>query len=585
MDQIEEIKKRIDIVYYIGSSVNVKKSGRNVTGLCPFHQEKTPSFVVSPERQIWHCFGACGEGGDVVKFLMKWENLTFFEALKELAEKTGVKLEKVHFDDKAFNKKDRILKLNNLAADFYQYVLFKTEFGKKVLDYLEKRGINKKIAEKFHLGYAPKSWDSLSTFLKRKGFSFEEMMETGMAIKGQHGFYDRFRARMIFPIKNARGETIGFSGRVLENNPKEAKYINSPETPVYHKRESLFGIDVAKEAIKKGKNVYLVEGEFDMISPFVHGIENVVAIKGSAVTREQLMFLKRFTNRVTLMLDADNSGEEAIKRAIESAEDLDFELEVVTFDFAKDPDEAIRGDIEKFKKALKNKVSIYDFLIQRAQKLYPDNDAFSKKKTADFAIPFIEKIRNPIVQEHYVRKLASLLDISEESVWILIKKIRTDRKRRDLGKKTPAKTGDETREVSIQKYALSILFQSKDAYKLAEGLFSIISPEDFFIPSYQKIYEEFLKFKKEVKEFAVHKFGLKLPAELRPTFDEIYLYASYEVEFEDLNLEKILNEIRRFSLKRQITEKLKNESAKEQDKDLKDLSSKLKEVEKRLLVL
>lgn len=286
------------------------------------------------------------------------------------------------------------------------------------------------------------------------------------------------------------------------------------------------------------------------------------------------------------MLDADNSGEEAIKRAIESAEDLDFEIEVVTFDFAKDPDEAARADFEKFKKALKNKISIYDFLISRAQKLFPGDDAFAKKKIGDFVIPYIEKIRNPIVQEHYVKKLADILEISETSIWSLIRKIRSDKKTKG-SVRAPKKAGEETREVSIQKYVLSILFQSKDAYKLADSLFTIIVPADFYIPAYQKIFEAFEAFRKEVpKEFDVKKFVLKLPAELRPVFDEIYLYASYEVEFENLNLEKLLNEIKKYSLKRQITEKLAGSNEKEsQKKELKELSNKLNEVEKRLLLL
>ncbi len=284
-DVIAEIKKKIDIISFIGSFISVKKSGRNYKALCPFHQEKTPSFVISPDRQIWHCFGACQDGGDIIRFLMKWENITFIEALRELAEKAGVKLAKVNLEDKTWKKKERLLSINFLASEFFEYILQKTSIGEKAQSYLKKRKLDPRISKKFQLGYAPASWDSLLNFLKKKKFSEYEIVESGLMVKSERGrIYDRFRGRLIFPIKDARENVIGFSGRTLDENVKEAKYINTPETPLYHKRETLFGINVAKEAIKNEKNVMIVEGEFDVISPFQQGIENIVAIKGSALT-------------------------------------------------------------------------------------------------------------------------------------------------------------------------------------------------------------------------------------------------------------------------------------------------------------
>ncbi|MEX1052588.1 MAG: DNA primase, partial [Patescibacteria group bacterium] len=391
-DTVSEVKKRIDIVDFIGSFISLKRSGRNFKAICPFHQEKTPSFVVSPERQIWHCFGSCSEGGDIIKFLMKWENLTFYEALKELADKAGIKIKSTPFEDRVWKKKERIIKLNTLTADYFSYVLQDSKYGNKAVDYLKSRNINLKIAKKFNLGYAPNSWDSLYNFLSKKKFEKEELFEAGLIVSGKsQSYYDRFRGRIIFPISDARGNIIAFSGRLLDDEAKEAKYINSPETPVYHKRESLYGINLAKDKIRKENNVYIVEGEFDVISMYQKGFENSVAIKGSAFTRDQLMYLKRYTNTLTLALDADASGEEAMKRALEDAENLEFEVKIAIIDFAKDPDEAIKKDFEAFKKALKNSISIYDFIISYAQKRHPDTDAFSKKKIADIVIPFIEK--------------------------------------------------------------------------------------------------------------------------------------------------------------------------------------------------
>jgi len=408
---IEEIKRKIDIVDFIGNFVALKKSGRNFKALCPFHQEKTPSFIVSPERQIWHCFGACQEGGDVIKFLMKWENITFYEALKELADKLGIKLKKIDFEDRVWKKKEKLFTINSLAAEFYHYLLTKHKIGEKALDYLKRRKINPKMVDVFTLGYSPSSWDSLLKFLKRKGYAEEEGYEAGLLVKSERGgFYDRFRQRLMFALKDPRGNILGFSGRIFAEEG-EAKYVNTPETPIYHKREALFGINLAKEAIKKHNQAILVEGEFDMISCFQEGINNVVAIKGSAVTREQLMLLKRYTNRLILSLDADLAGEETTKRAIADAENLDFDISVITFDFAKDPDEAIKKDPQKFKKIIQKPMPIYDFIIDFSLKKNQGKDAFSKKNIGDEVVPFIAEIKNPIVKSYYVKKLANVLEV------------------------------------------------------------------------------------------------------------------------------------------------------------------------------
>ncbi|MEK7177415.1 MAG: DNA primase, partial [Patescibacteria group bacterium] len=332
-NQIEEIKRKIDIVEFIGSFVTLKKVGRNFKAVCPFHQEKSPSFVVSPDRGIWHCFGACGEGGDSIKFLMKWENITFIEALKELAKKTGIKLilNKISFEDKIWQKKERYLGMNQLASEFFHYILSKTDFGKKASEYLKGRLLNKSIIDKFELGYSPSSWDSLKLFLKKKKYEEEEVFENGLLVKSERGsYYDRFRGRLMFPLKDSRNNVLGFSGRILSGgNDKEAKYVNTPETPIYHKRECLFGINLALEEIKKQKNVYIVEGELDMITPYQHGYSNFVAVKGTALTNEQLKLLKRYTDKITLMMDADVAGIESIKRGIDEAEKFDFEIRVV----------------------------------------------------------------------------------------------------------------------------------------------------------------------------------------------------------------------------------------------------------------
>jgi DNA primase len=582
---VEEIKKRIDIIDFIGSFITLKKAGRNYKANCPFHQEKTPSFVISPERQIWHCFGACQDGGDVIKFLMKWENVTFFEALRELANKTGVSLKKVSLEDRIWKKKERLITLNQLSSEFYQYILNKTRFGKKGLEYLDSRGIRPQVAKKFQIGYAPNSWNSLLQFLKKKKYGEEEINDTGLLVKGERGgFYDRFRGRLVFPIKDPRGNVVGFSGRNLEDKNTTAKYINTPETLLYHKRETLFGLDVTKEGIKKEKNAFIVEGEFDMIIPYQYGFTNFVAIKGSALTREQLMLLKRYTDKVTLALDADAAGEEAIQRGIQDAEQLDFEVGIVTFDYAKDPDEAVRKDEKAFKEILEKPLPVYDFLIQVLQKKYPDDNPFNKKKIGDEIIPFIDRINNPIVQSHYIKKLAGFLNVSESSIQTLMRRLRQKRKEQSAFISIKKNEGTISRDFLVQRYILSVMFQNESPYAMGKKLFVTVSPDDFSLGSYKKIYETFLEFMKEFPErFNLTKFTGELTSELQPVFDEIYLFASSDLGFETEHLEKLAYEVKRYSLKRQIESQLSSESS--QKDVLKRLAEALKDVEKKIVSL
>ncbi|MBI2641501.1 DNA primase [Candidatus Roizmanbacteria bacterium] len=586
---LEEIKRKIDIVEFIGSFVTLKKSGRNFKAICPFHQEKTPSFVVSPERQIWHCFGSCQDGGDVIRFLMKWENITFFEAFRELADRFGIKYRKSTFEDQAWKKRQRLIEINTLAAEYFEYILHKTRLGEKASNYIAAREINIKIVKKFQIGYAPQSWDSLFKFLKKKKYELAEITETGLLVKGERGsYYDRFRGRIMFPIKDARGNIIGFSGRILNPEEKIAKYINTPETSLYHKRESLFGIDLAKEAIKKKGEALLVEGEFDVISPNQLGIENVVAIKGSAVTREQLMLLKRYTGRITLALDADAAGEEAAKKGIEEAESLEVDVNIVSFDFAKDPDEAARKDPSKFKEFIKKPIPLYDFIIQSAKNKYGTADAFSKKRMGEEVCIFIGKIKNPIVQSHYIKKLATELDVSEKSIEELIRKMRYRDKKRQTFSLIKKISSEGLRETLLQKFILSTIFQNENLLEVTNIVFKIVEKDDFFVPSYQKIFQTFLKYsEKKEKMLNPDRFIQLLPVELRPVFDEIYLFASSDFNIGYENLERLSYEMKRYSLKRKLSELL--HSDKEDQGGLKDqlkqINQELNRVEKLIVAM
>ena len=317
MDQVEEVKKKTDMVTLVGEYVELKKAGRNFKGLCPFHNEKTPSFMVNEELQIFKCFG-CGKGGDALSFLMEIEGLEFGEALTKLAERAGVKLVYQDRGEKR-GEKEELLKVHLLAQEYYHYLLQKHEVGKWARKYLKDRKINEKLIESFGLGFSPTGWDGLTRFLRdKKGFSEKVIEKSGLGIRGKKGLYDRFRGRVMFPLLDSGGKVVGFSGRVLPDfaRKNEPKYINSPETAIYHKSEMLFGLSQSKQEMRKKGRVVVVEGEIDMISSFAAGVGETVAIKGSALTEEMVERLARLVETVIFAMDADEAGEKAMKRSV-----------------------------------------------------------------------------------------------------------------------------------------------------------------------------------------------------------------------------------------------------------------------------
>lgn len=575
---LEKLKEKIDVVELIGSYIQLKKAGRNFKGNCPFHQEKTPSFVVSPERQLWRCFGSCGIGGDSIAFFMKYENLSFPEAITDLAQRYGIEIEKMPIEDKIFHYKERLIKVNQVAAEFYHYILTKSSIGKTALDYLKKRDISDKIIETFQLGYSPSSWDSLTRFLHTKKYTDTELVDSGLCIKKQQSstVYDRFRGRVMFPLKDHRGYTVGFSGRILSGE-NEAKYVNTPETTLYHKRTMLFGLNITKDAVKKENSIIIVEGEFDMITPFQHGISAIAAVKGSALTVEQLQLIKRYTSRVYLALDADKAGEEAIRRAIEVAEPMGFELGVIVIEGGKDPDEAVRTNEVEFKKSLSRPIPVYDFLMQLFAKKYPPNDPFSKKQIGEEMAPFLFGITNPIVQSYYIKQLAKLLDVSEESTSRVVRMYRKKRFVRPSVIEIPVQK--PLRETVIQQYILEQLLHASTLDKHIAEVQEIISESDFIIPSYGKLFMK-LKESSLIKgAFDINAFIQSLPPELASVADELYLKASSDEQAASISLKNIAYEIKRYAL-RVLLKNLLSSNSDENEEKLKELQAQLKELEK-----
>lgn len=319
-DQVEQIKSKIDIVEVIGERVVLKKAGRHFKGLCPFHSEKTPSFIVSPERQSFKCFG-CSEGGDVISFLEKYDGMSFLEALEMLAKRAGITLESYRPTSQDVYKK-KLLEIMSLSSEYFHFLLTRHKSGEEARSYLKSRGIVNEAISQFNLGYAPNQWRSVSEFLvNKKKYAPEDLEAVGLVIrKDTTGFYDRFRGRVMFPLKDHKGVVVGFSGRTLLKDEKEAKYINSPETMLYSKSKMLYGLWENREYIRKADAIVLTEGELDVIPSWQAGVRHVVAIKGSAFTSEQAQLIARFTKNIVMSLDADSAGQEAIKRAVNIAE-------------------------------------------------------------------------------------------------------------------------------------------------------------------------------------------------------------------------------------------------------------------------
>ncbi len=596
MTDVELIKSKIDIVSFLSDYIQVKKAGRNFKALCPFHSEKTPSFIISPERGSWHCFGACAEGGDAIKFLQKWENIDFLEALKILAKKTGVTLSSFTPSDES-RKKETYYEINHLASEFYHYLLTSHKSGKRAMDYLKSRGIKDETIKTFGLGYAPESWESLSRYLAKKGYAVADIYTVGLTVKSERGtFYDRFRGRVMFTLKDSRGNIVGFSGRLLNEEvyperERGAKYVNTSETPIYTKGNILYGLDVTREAIKKEKEAIVVEGEFDLLTSFQVGVSNIVAIKGSALTEGQTLLLKRFTDDVILALDSDFAGNEAAKRGIEIAENANLSVKVAKVPQGKDPADCISLNPALWKQAVKSAIPIYDFIISGAFEKYKGEDALSKKKISNEIIPFIAKIENPIIFSHYVKAVAKKLDVSEESIELSVKQ---------FAKKIVAPAADlpssfrSSRDVLLEEYLLALIIQSEDCSLSLSQVLEILVAEDFHQPSVAKIIELLTLFAKTHKEFDIKTFAKILTPEISPAFDKALLLDLENTLADGPKYNKELTqtakEIKKLSLRRKINTLSTKIKEKEDDtdektiqtfrQDLRDLLIKLKEVDK-----
>lgn len=423
---IQQIKERLDIVNLVSSYIKLQKTGINYRAVCPFHSEKKPSFFVSPARQMFRCFG-CGASGSIFDFVMKIEGVEFGDALRILAKRAGVELPTFHPELKT--KRQRLYEICDLSCRFFEKHLEKSSAGKKVKEYLLKRGIKEETIKKWRLGYSPETWQGLSDFLVGRGYLREEIVQAGLAVKSEKSQtpYDRFRNRIMFPVFDLNSQVIGFGGRITESPKSDeeaiAKYINTSNTLLYDKSRVLYGLNFARMDIRKKDSCILTEGYTDVILSHQEGFTNTVASSGTALTAYQLGILKRYTSNLLTAFDMDFAGDVATKRGIELAQELDFEVKVISMSQEKDPADIILENPKEWEKAIEKSQEIMGFYFESALAKCDKNSPQGKKEIAALLLPSIKKIPNRILQSHWLQKLANLLKVSEETVVEELKKV------------------------------------------------------------------------------------------------------------------------------------------------------------------
>ena len=579
---IEDIRQNNDIVNIISQYVHLTRKGRNYFGLCPFHNEKSPSFSVSPDRQIFHCFG-CGVGGNVYTFLMKIEGITFREALENLAEKANIQLPKLENDaDNAREElKAKVYKVNEFTAEYYHKNLYQPT-AKIAQEYVKKRKMNQETLEAYKIGFSGK-FDELYKALKGAGFGDKEILESGLVNKNPNGTYiDRYRNRLMFPICDVRGKVIAFGGRVLDDS--KPKYINSPENVVYSKGRHLFGLNVAKK--DSAKKLLIVEGYMDVISLHQRGITNVVGALGTALTEQQGWLLRKTTEQVILGFDADGAGQTAIERSMEILKNMGCDMRVLHIEGAKDPDEYIVKYGEgRFKLAVENAISLVEFKVGNLRKKFNLDNTGDKIKFLTEISKLLSTVDSTIEREVYIENIAKGYNISKEAIYAEVNKLIYSNTKSDqlLQEKESRKTIPEKRleenkidedTIKRENTIISLLIDSdkETFYKIREK----IKPEDFKDETNRKIAQE-LYTELEKEDSNVNK--------LIDGFDEqiqnhitMVMATDYEIENTEKAVDDILIKYERAKLNNQKQEILKQLETVEDAEEKKNLGKELSNI-------
>lgn len=510
MSDIDEIKTRIDIVDLVSETVQLRRAGKNFTGFCPFHpNSRTPAFVVFPDSGTWRCFGQCNEGGDIFKFVMKKEGWDFPETLRHLAEKAGIQLTQPSAQDQALAEEyDNLRAILEEALIFYRHQLLNTTEGKKALQYLrERRGLRDETIETFGLGYAPHSWDALIAHFKTKGIAETDLLGAGMVSERESGgYYDRFRHRVMFPIRDERGKMAGFGARILDPNDIP-KFLNSPQTVIFDKGRLLYGLDLARRAIRLKDQAVIVEGYLDVIALHQAGFTNTISPMGTALTEQQLSMLKRFSRRIVLALDPDAAGDKATLRGLQIARQtldretdpvfdargllgyearLKADIRVTTLPEGQDPDEVVNQDPQEWERILEAARPIVIHVMESLAKERDIDDPKVKTEIATQVLPLIEDVPSPIERDTYRQRLARLLRVDERALYetapVRAKPAPTRQRRSQPPTETMLRPQDSI--YRLERHCLGLLLRQPTLLyqvdrQLQQAGLARLSPEDF----------------------------------------------------------------------------------------------------------
>ncbi|HEM61697.1 MAG TPA: DNA primase [Chloroflexi bacterium] len=507
MGVVDEIKERIDVVEFISAYVPLQKAGRNYKGLCPFHADTSPSFIVFPDGQRWHCFGACATGGDIFTFLMKRENLDFSEALKVLAQRAGVPLAPRTEEQKEKDERRELLQeINSAAAQYFHHLLLHSPEAQAAREYLESRQMRRETWSRFQLGYSLPEWEALSNHLRDRGYRQEDLFAAGLTVEREGGgYYDRFRGRLVFPIHDARGRVVGFGGRALDDSLP--KYVNTPQTPLFDKSSILYGLHLARQAIREQGVAIIVEGYMDVLMAHQHGFQNVVASMGTALTESQVGALRRLTKSFVLAMDADPAGQQASMRGLEvvkreygiehrrspEAQEtyrhvwlkkyVDANIKVITMPEGRDPDDVIRADPDHWARLVREALPLMDYYFQSAVADKDLDSAEGKATLVHQLVGLIGEMGDAIERAHYLQKLAQLVRIDERT--LAAEMMRTQ-------KRGKAVTLDQEREsasvgqasLALENYCLALLLTCPRTVHEAQQL----SADDFLATENRSIF-------------------------------------------------------------------------------------------------
>ncbi len=565
---VEQIKERLNIQDVIGSYIKLEKAGNNLKARCPFHNEKTPSFFISPDRGGYYCFG-CGAKGDIFTFVQEFEGIDFLGALKILADRAGITLEK--FTKNTSDKKERLYQLMETTVLFLERNLQSEEIP---LSYLKKRGLNNETIKNWRIGYVRDEWRTISDHLKSKGYTDEEIERAGISKTEGKNTYDRFRGRIMFPIFDPAGRVIAFSGRILHDDGKSAKYLNSPQTELFDKSKVLYGFDRAKQSIRKFDFSILVEGQMDLLMAHQAGFTNAVASSGTALTPEHLGLLKRISNKIIMSFDSDTAGVKAAERAWALALSNGMDVKIAEIPKGLDPADLILSDKDKFKDVIKNSTFLIDFLLNRAEMEIKDKKKLWQAiKTR--VLPYVYLLDGNTERSRYVKKISELIDIKEDFIWDDLKKVKLDEEFQPKNIKEDNETiergisKEELKRGSIERSLATILAKCEkekvDTTKTKDKIKDIIGEE------------RYVKFEKEYKDninelaFEAEEYYEKIVGEKLEKETE-YLILNLREEYYKNELGKLLTNLK-LAEKEKTTELINSISIR-----LKEIMQKLSEI-------